>query len=188
MDMSFFAICREIDTSAMKFRTETRPFNPAKRRTVKVACPDGFRAIGGGIEAPDPLVSATVPYDGGDGDDKPDDGWKATAVNLDAIKRDLTAHVSCRKAGGWDLKYEIAGIGLGSGTSGSAGTMCPAGAAVTGGGTAIAGPAGAVRVHESFPIDAGDAGNDTPEDGWHGSLTNTSVGSATGVIHAICKV
>jgi hypothetical protein len=187
MDMSFFAICREIDASLMKLRSVTRPFNPGKKRTVKVACPDGFRAIGGGIESPEPLVTATVPYDAGDNDKKPDDGWKAAAVNASAVERDLTAHVSCRKAGSWELHYENLDFGIGGGLTASAGVLCTPGD-LTGGGASIAGPDGTVRVHESFPIDAGDAGNVTPADGWHGSLTNGEMGSTSGTVHAICKV
>lgn len=48
-DMSFFGICRQAQARVMKFRAATRAFNPGKRRTVKAACPEGFRVVGGGI-------------------------------------------------------------------------------------------------------------------------------------------
>ena len=188
MDLSFFGICRESDPSMMKFRSATKSFNPDKKRTVRVACPDGFRAIGGGIEAANPLVAATVPYDAGDPDKKPDDGWRATAVNAFGAKADLTAHVSCRKAESWDLKYKSEGFSVGDTASAAASTICQPGAAVTGGGTAIAGPGGSVRVHETFPVDFGDVENTTPEDGWQGNVRNDGMSSAQAVTHAICRV
>ena len=125
IDMSFFAICRQIQPDVSKFRSATRSVKAGKRRTVKAACPDGFQVTGGGIEGSNPLIAATVPYDGKDSGKKPDDGWKATAFNPDAAAEDLTAFASCRKAGTWDLKYLRVENPVGAGDQRRAPTSAP---------------------------------------------------------------
>ena len=187
MDMSFFGICREAGASGLKFASRTRNYNPDKKASVKARCPDGYRVVGGGIESPDPLVMATIPYDANDVDLKPDDGWKASAVNNDDIKRELTAHATCRKAGGWDLAYRSEEGGVAGGSTVSGSQTCTQGDAVTGGGGAISGALGTVRVHETYPVDLGDVDDETPENAWTTGLTNTGVGLASGVVHAICR-
>ena len=57
---------------------------------------------------------------------------------------------------------------------------------MTGGGASISGPAGLVRLHETYPADLGDM-DDTPSDGWTTSVRNESVDTAAGVFYAICK-
>jgi len=186
MDMSFFGICREKQPTMTRFPSVTRPFNPNKQRTVRAPCPQGFRVTGGGIQSSNPLVSANRPYDGKDEDKKPDDGWKVTALNLQPIPEELTAHASCRKAGSWDLKYLREEGTVGGGSSTVSTDICPAGV-VAGGGASISGAAGTVRLHETYPADVGDI-DETPEDGWTTSLRNGGMGPANGVFYAICKV
>jgi hypothetical protein len=185
MDMSFFAVCRALDPGAFRFRSETKPVNPGKRRSVRAPCPNGFRAIGGGLEFGQGLAVATAPYDGRDPDKKPDDGWRARAVNGAPSQAELTAHVSCREAGTWTLAYEREAFLVGGGSSALSTAICEEGAATGGGGT-IAGP-GAVRLHEAYPVDFGDVEDTIPENGWQLSVRNSSMGSAEAVVHAVCK-
>ena len=183
-DMSFFAICKESGMNGLKYVTAKRSLEPDQRRSVKAKCPDGYRVVGGGIFLPDPVVSATAPYDGRDNDSKPDDGWKATAVNNQAIERKLKAQAVCRKAGTWKLAYKSTGVGAAGGTTASAGVLCTEGT-VVGGGALIKGPKDEVRLQESYPADTG--GADTP-DGWSAGLTNLGASQASGAVHAICKL
>jgi hypothetical protein len=186
IDMSFFAVCRKAQPQLSKLRSAAKPVEPNERRTVRSRCPDGFQVTGGGLEAPNPIPSASGPYDGKDRDKKPDDGWKATAVNSSAQPADLVTWASCRKAGSWDLEYRKGEFPVGGGGSVSTTSLCPNGV-VTGGGGAIRGPSGLVRIHETFPADDGSDADETPADGWTTSLRNGDMGTAEGVAYAICK-
>jgi hypothetical protein len=183
-DMSFFSICRESGKKGLKFVTVKKKFEPDQRRTVKAKCPDGYRVIGGGIHSVDPIVTATAPFDGKDDDSKPDDGWKATAVNNHALEQELKAQAVCRKSGTWQLAYKSTGVGAAGNTTAHGGVLCVEGT-VVGGGASIKGPNGDVRLQESYPNDSG--GTDTP-DGWSAGLTNLGADPASGAVHAICKL
>jgi hypothetical protein len=185
MDMSFFAVCREVQPRLSTFRRADRPFPVDKRRTVRAACPDGFRVTGGGVHAVNPLVSASAPYDGRDADAHPDDGWKATAKNLFPQPDELTAFASCRKAGTWDLEY-VKGQSTVSGGLVVDGDIPCLDGAVTGGGASITGPSGLVRLHETYPSDAGDL-NEVPADAWFASVRNGAMSTVPAVLYAICK-
>jgi hypothetical protein len=183
-DMSFFAICKESGKRGLKYVTAKRKFEPGQRRSVKAKCPDGYRVLGGGIYSVDPIVTTTAPFDGKDDDSKPDDGWKATAVNNHALEQKLEAQAVCRKSGTWQLAYKSTGVGAAGNTTASAGVLCIEGT-VVGGGASINGPKGDVRLQESYPKDSG--GADTP-DGWSAGLTNLGADQASGAVHAICKL
>jgi hypothetical protein len=186
-DMRFFAICKQSGKSGLRFVTKKRKnVQPGQQRSVRARCPDGYRVIGGGIFLPEPSVTATRPFDGRDRDPKPDDGWKASAVNNDPIERTLEARATCRKAGTWKLAYRSVGVGVGGGGTSLAAQLCAEGA-VVGGGASITGPTGTVRLHESYPHDGAD-GDAAPDDGWSAGLTNLGMGKASGRVHAICKL
>jgi hypothetical protein len=186
-DMRFFAICKKSGNSGLRFVTKKRRnVQPGEKRSVKARCPDGYRVIGGGIFLASPSVTATLPFDGRDRDSKPDDGWKASGVNNDAIARTLEARAVCRKAGTWKLAYASVGVGVAGGTTSLSGQLCAEGT-VVGGGASITGPTGTVRIHESYPHDGADA-DIAPDDAWFAGLTNLEMAQASGRVHAICKV
>jgi hypothetical protein len=186
MDMSFFAVCRKVEPSMWKFRSASKPVASAAIETVKAACKPGFEVTGGGLQSANPRVLASAPYDGGDKDKKPDDGWKATALNDDPSARDLLAYASCRKAGTWDLQYlKTKQQAIGSDASAASTDVCTDGV-VTGGGASIVGTTGLTRLHESYPADFGDA-DETPADAWTSSLRNGSGAATSGTFYAICK-
>ena len=186
MDMGFFAVCRKVEPSMWKFRSASKSVASAAIETVKATCKKGFEVTGGGLQSANPRVLASAPYDGSDKDKKPDDGWKATALNDDPTTRDLLAYASCRKAGTWDLQYlKTKQQAIGSDASAASTDVCTDGV-VTGGGASIVGTTGLTRLHESYPADFDDA-NDTPADGWTSSVRNASASSTSATFYAICK-
>ena len=66
-------------------------------KTVKVACPRGFRVSGGGFDgnAPEIIGSVSEPYDAGDANKAPDDGWLVRAFDPLSDPTVLAAHAVC---------------------------------------------------------------------------------------------
>jgi hypothetical protein len=182
-DIDFYAICKESGAGGLKYRKEKRNFAPAKTKTAKARCPDGYRVIGGGLQSANPVVLATAPFDAGDPDSKPDDGWRIRATNASAQPQELIAHAVCRAAGAWQLSYRSVSESVSGGTTDGTTRSCPAGAAVTGGGVRIDAGPGAARLFEMFP-----AGGAPPQQAWFGAITNLSMGSISATVHAICRV
>jgi hypothetical protein len=186
-DMNFYGVCKESGKKGIRFASGKRKgVDPGEKGTAKARCPDGYRVIGGGIISVDPIVLATVPFDGGDSDAKPDDGWKASAVNNQGVARAVRAQAICRKARAWDLAYHRAEVAINGNSSITASQLC-SGGVVTGGGAEIVGPAGTGRLFSSFPFDDADMGF-MPSEGWLATVTNLTGTQQSGSVHAICKV
>ena len=185
-DIGFYAVCRKSGAEGLKYRTRTRSVKPGAEKTVKAPCPDGKRVIGGGLISADPVVLATVPFDGGDGDAKQDDGWKARVISEFGIKTDLRVISVCLEAGVWDLAYMDGGanhnIFLTPNSTVDFGRSCGVDDSVIGGGAEILGPATNGRIHDSFPGAA-----EPPDGGWSAGLTNMTASTVTGRAYAICR-
>ena len=91
-------------------------------KTVSVACPKGTHVTGGGGQMtgdPDYVrVHSTSPYDDGDADKRPDDGWRVRAFNLTDGRLQIFAKAICldEQPRYQEIGYEVidSGIGLGS--------------------------------------------------------------------------
>jgi len=182
-DINFFAVCKASGAGGIKYRRLKRSYDPGEEKTVKARCPDGYRVIGGGLESPNPVVVATAPFDAGDQDQKPDDGWRVRAVNAFGLEQTLRAHAVCRKAGAWDLSYESENVAITGGTTLPASATCPSGGAITGGGAKVKPGPGSGRVFEMYP-----AGGTPPREDWHVGITNPSMPQITATVYAICRV
>ena len=176
-----FAICAP--AKDVEYRKKTDPFTtmgvPVE---LKARCPAGTHVTGGGIgrtgggSNDNLLISA--PYDGGDKDGKPDDGWRgrlvptntAQVVTLRAICSDAL-HLSYRR----EETTDSGTLALGAG--------CPTDSVATGGGVELTGDDGP-DLHASIPNDFGDT-NTTPEDGWFARANASSTRTMT--VHAICS-
>ena len=147
---------------------------------LKAHCPAGTHVTGGGLYngASDDDFLVSAPYDGNDQDSKPDDGWVGRIVPASTAK-DVFVRAICSDA--YQLSYHDDDVN-GTGVMGKS-VVCPAGSAVTGGGMALSGDAGAYP-HASQPADIGDV-NTTPEDGWLAEVSVT--GTRTLTVIAICK-
>jgi len=178
-DLKTYAICQR-RSEAPVFRQKQDLFSmPGTAITLQSKCPRGTHVTGGGVDngAHDDDLLISAPYDGNDGDSKPDDGWLGEVVPTHTAQI-TTVRAICAKG---KLTYE-SGDETGTGNP-DAGATCPTNAVVTGGGASISGGAGAT-LFRSQPSDVGDA-NTTPEDGWYG-LAHT-ISSRTLTIYAICR-
>jgi hypothetical protein len=185
-DMDFYGVCKESGRKGTRIVMAKRMVDPGEKGTAKVRCPDGYRVIGGGVISADPIVLATVPFDGGDSDDETDDGWKASAINNQGVARPVKAQAICRKAGTWSLAYIQSGVGLIANGTTAYTRLCPNTGVAVGGGGAIIGPAGTGRIFETFPHDSGDM-DVTPSEGWTAELKNLSASPQQGTVDVICK-
>jgi hypothetical protein len=134
--------------------------------TAKARCPTGTYVAGGGNyisgSNDDATLQATRPFDGGDRDKKPDDGWRVKAFNLRDIRKDLTAYAMCRKE---RPKY-LGGFGTFSPPAGGGGgASCnEVNRSVAGPGAELKGEASLVRLTAYYPEDNTIEAGDEPDD------------------------
>ena len=65
--------------------------------TVKAPCPKGTRVVGGGFGYFPSDLLGSVPYDGGDKDKAPDDGWKIRLRDSTSVPQSNYVTASCLK-------------------------------------------------------------------------------------------
>jgi hypothetical protein len=186
--VTVFAICIGTPITYKSGEFSAGPGREAK--TGRVACPRGTHTSGGGVKLPAKYedggwLEASAPFDGNDGNAKPDDGWTATGgVEERKVKMKVTAICAGSRFG--NLKYANV-----KGTApvmnyGESSVPCPDNTHVTGGGVTTEG----VAFHPmtiSSPFDGTDP-NGRPDNGWQGEFDNYS-NSDPGVIttYAICR-
>jgi hypothetical protein len=153
---------------------------------VASPCPAGTRVVGGGAHLNgtnlETEIATSLPYDGGDGDDKPDDGWYAIG-NAGPSADTITASAQCSNTG--RLKY-VASKRKSLDGRRTAKAECPDGYRVVGGGAGIgiASSSTLIRMASSVPRGVG-----TPskkDDGWSGTIDNATAGSPKMRTRAIC--
>ena len=126
---------------------------PGATITVKSACPGRTRVLSGGASSfgsfGDSYISSSYPYDDGDRDKSPDDGWKTKISAFDSFV-DLNAYAACSKLKPTyrSRRYEIAPMTLSTDEA----VPCPDGDVIVHGG--FKGPT-SVRPGSSFPLDGG---------------------------------
>jgi hypothetical protein len=91
-----WAICLPTGGFALKHKREAATFEDEERGVLKQRCPRRTRVVGGGLQAFSGinLLAATIPYDAGDDDKAPDDGWKAR-FQSGADDNEVTLHAIC---------------------------------------------------------------------------------------------
>jgi hypothetical protein len=115
--------------------------------SVKVACPGKTRVVSGGLSAdaaPSAFTFNGVPYDDGDGNGKPDDGWRLTGTNYRAGKVKIEGEAVCTKK----LKpsYPAESEKVGANSQSQVSVDCPGDRAAVGGGMT-----GRVGMNSSYP-------------------------------------
>jgi hypothetical protein len=83
--VTVYAVCIDTRRADVTYRSEAGETKAGDSRTLKADCPAGTAVAGGGFSikgaAASRFVHSTKPRDSGDGNDVPEDGWQATAVN-----------------------------------------------------------------------------------------------------------
>jgi hypothetical protein len=175
-----------VRAGAFVYRSSTTnpPLGDHKR---KVGCPGGNAATGGGVNNHGvfykTLINSIYPTAAG--------GWGAHIGNENIHKQKETVWAVCSSLSRTVVTATFASppspqnLKSGSTTSGSA--MCPGSKHVTGGGVLGSQHDLHQKIRSSFPVDGSDGGA-TPDDGWRGSVNNTtnSVPDATFTVYAIC--
>ena len=140
-----------------------------KAKTARASCPQGSRVVGGGNYLTGPNNAAQTqlmrPFDAGDADKKPDDGWRVKAANLSADTQVLTAYAYCRENA--SPRYLGAFGGTAPGPAGTGGANCnDNGISVSGPGAHIKGEPSLVRLSAVYPgdVEGGFEAGDVPDD------------------------
>jgi len=162
--VDIWAVCAK--KANPRYRLKTRDFGMNEGRTANASC-RGNHLLGGGFFIAPLLVSemsASAPFDGGDKNNVPGDGWKARGFNSTGPSATLGARAICTEEGGLSYARESAPAPAAPDVL-SRTVGCKGDAKVTsGGGSVLSG-----HIVESHPIDDGDAGK-APDDGWRTTL------------------
>ncbi len=163
------------------------PDSPTGNRTASVGCGGGgYHAVGGGglIAPSQSWTNSSHPYDGGDTDKRPDDGWTLRVFDPVGGIGGFVIEAICMR--GAHLAYEKKrATGLDAGEAASRRAGCGRGRHVLGGGLRISGPQDEARAASSFPFDGKDR-HKVPDDGWKSTGYNLSGGSKALTTFAIC--
>ena len=148
-----WAVCT---TGRVIYRSKAVTMRVNRAKTAKATCPEGSQVVGGGNYITGPNNEAQIqvmrPFDAGDADKKPDDGWRVRAFNLLGADKDVTAYAYCRKNA--DAGYDGAFGSSSSGPGGASGGECNAkGLSVSGLGAHIRGEPSLVRLSAIYPDD-----------------------------------
>ncbi len=179
-----FAICNK---GARSVESKQRTLKATTTRKLSANCDADRHVIGGGALISGPLSAARVnsshPVDSKDAGRKPDDGWKARAVNLLSSDLDFEVFAICANR---QPTYKKTKLALGpSGTSGNS-VFCPPGKVVLSGGIKLNGPADETEIHFVAPRDGPDDG-DLLDDGWLANAGNEAGGTQkTLTAYALC--
>jgi hypothetical protein len=100
VDIAAYAVCLEKGTHAIRYARKVETAGGAAKvgggvtGKSKVSCPRGFHASGGGVFG-DLRIRTSAPFDSGDKDVAPDDGWKAKYYSPGGSDEKVKVHVVC---------------------------------------------------------------------------------------------
>ncbi|MDX6585564.1 MAG: hypothetical protein QOI31_37 [Solirubrobacterales bacterium] len=142
--------------------------------TERADCPAGTKVVGGGVavgvsgEEGDARIASGLPFDGGDANSIPDDGWEGRGANLFGGSKSMTVFAICSTG---HIEYATdhgrLEAGAGSGTA-----RCPGSTHISGGGVSVGGSSLDAWPTRSRPLDLED-GNSQPDDAWQTRVFNS---------------
>jgi hypothetical protein len=157
--------------------TTSRPAASGVQTANVARCPDGTVVLGGGVHTSGTSladeVATTAPFDGRDGDRRPDDGWIGE-VNTGGAPATMTTYAICAPFGG--VVYPARSKDVRSGTRELAVVGCPRTHRGVGGGVRTIGTSTRTVVAESS----------RRLGGWRGAVNNDLAKRTTFTTHAIC--
>ncbi len=178
-----YVICAKLEER--KLVTETVRDAPAEiDQALKAKCPGSLKVSSGGVsfDDADGQWRISKPFDGGDADSKPDDGWRVEAQSPDVT--DISAYAIC--VSGVRLAYRTTTYDGMSGTSYEAQSFCGEGEAAVGGGGSTSDTSASSYADGNFPGDFTGEPN-VPEDYWGFRADVGPGGPFTYTSIAICK-
>jgi hypothetical protein len=181
-ELTVTAICA--DRGRYKLRERTRMISADTSGGTKVHCPPGTRVTGGGADiggTENNQLASTHPFDDGDPNKRPDDGWAAAGNNGDSDTTSFKVGAVCTASGKFVYRTRSASVAPDDVKFRS--VRCPRGTRVSGGGVdARAGN----EVAATAPIDRDDADTE-PDDGWLGGINNEGSDPRRITAFAICN-
>jgi hypothetical protein len=171
--------------------SKLRPLPAGEQASAKANCPNDTSVVGGGLQISEGNTAtgmhSSFPFDDGDANAKPDDGWQSIANSRSAADKSLLAFAVCSKIG--RFSYVVGGPQFGPDNSKiAAQAPCPAGQSVAGGGLALT-QGGAETLYSAagtHPIDLPSDADSITDDGWGAEAINSSgIGQAV-TAYAIC--
>lgn len=146
-------------------------------QVVEADCPPGTHVVGGGFNGGGFAVLRNEPFDGPDGDRRPDDGWRASRTVVMGGSS-LEVFVICAES---RPTYRRAKKSLAADETKTVKVPCPAATRVLAGGGRVGAD---LAIRAGYPYDDGDA-NSSPEDGWAVRAHGLD-GSGNATANAIC--
>jgi hypothetical protein len=164
------AMCTDGD---YRYRAKSKPVDPGYPPGVKASCGGKhWHVVGGGASltgTADNQLTSNGPFDGGDADKAPDDGWKALAY-IDALDVKLKAYAVCRRA---EPSYRKDHRLLDPMEGASVDAACHQGEHVLAAGIDLDGARDGSTIRAAYPQDGTDP-HDVPDDGSYAFGTDTS--------------
>jgi hypothetical protein len=169
------AICGGPRPKYRVLQTHVRAIGPSR----EVGCPPGTHVYSGGTRGPGTYAGASVPFDGPDGDSRPDDGWRVFATSNGI--RDLDVFAVC---GSVSPRYANVSTDVAAQHgSGDVDAVCPATKHVYGGGLEISDPQHAFALmHVTAPVGFGGSAADA----WQVFVYNDQHAVRTLTVYAVC--
>lgn len=156
-------------------------------RTARRACPATHPVISGGVYLTGSGIGAEVPsmgpFDGGDADRRPDDGFRASASGDDEGAQTATVYALC--SGNSSVRYVKRTKTLRRRRTASAVAVCPGIASATGGGAVVSRPTPRIELSQSAPWDSDDP-DSGPSNGWSVAAYNGERKARELTVWAIC--
>jgi hypothetical protein len=180
-----YSIC--IRATSLRYRFRVKADAPSGERRSSVMCGGPrWRTTSGSplIAATGSWINASIPRDGSDAGNTPDDGWRGTAHDTAAGTGLFSMHVVCAR----DVRLRYAkrpAVGVPSGEPVVRRVPCRRSEHVVGGGGRISGPADQGRLVVSAPYDGRDPGR-VPDDGWRVRAYNVGGADKSLTAFAIC--
>lgn len=177
-----FAICEE---GPHQRPTATTEVAAGGGGAVSVECPGRRKPTGGGAQlsgaGAEAYVHSSHPFDGSDGNDEPDDGWRARAYNDTGVAKTLTVTAICRR-GEFRNRYRHHDAPTPAYTF----SPCVGSEHLVGLGWRLTGPASQAMAERVVPSDDGDPGS-VPDDGGEFLGDDNGGGPERLYPHAICS-
>jgi hypothetical protein len=169
--MIAFVICSSGYDLDQRFAERKLPAGSSK--AIPTRCPAGSSAVGGGVyisgTSLDLVVSTSKPWDSGDRDSKPNDGWFGRANNGSGSNEAMETWAVCSSNG--RFAYTHGSSKLRPRGEALAQAQCPSKSRLVGGGTQISKAGLKTRITYTQPYDGPD-GDSSMDDGWVSDATN----------------
>ena len=186
--MIAFVVCTSGYDLRQRFAEVNLPAHSSKATPAR--CPAGTSAVGGGVyisgSTLDLVVSTSKPWDSGDRDSKPNDGWFGRANNGSGTDQVMETWAVCSKNGRFAYVHDSSKLAPRGEALAQA--QCPGKSQVVGGGTQISKAGLKTEITYTRPYDGPD-GDLAIDDGWVSDATNhASRGAHTLTGWAVCAV